>query len=169
MAWIAFGKTSHIRVHPLVPVAGVFLTFGQLVDKWSTSSWDEFCLPYECSSFHRNKMKEKFLNLIPFGSSQGLSKILSVLNGKSWGFCGSKWRKLSFHVLEGSSLLLTVCLPWRTFSCSEPLLNIYMNNFFALGKKDLWLPFSTFPLDTVPHSVSYCSDALPVHSCLPRA
>ena len=127
VAWIASGKTSHIRVCPLVLVAGVFLAFGQLVDKWSTSIWDDFCLPRKCNSFHSNKMKEKFSNLIPFGSSQGLSKILSALDGKSWGFYGSKWRKLIFHVPEGSSLLPTICLPWRTFSCSE---HIYAEHIY---------------------------------------
>ena len=49
----------------LVPVAGVFLTFGQLAGNGLPPTGMIVGLPRKFSSLHRNKMRGRFSKLIP--------------------------------------------------------------------------------------------------------
>lgn len=64
---------------PLVPVAGVFLTFGQLIGNGLSPNGITFLLAHKLSNCHRNKIKGKFSKLIPLWVHQGFWKILSSL------------------------------------------------------------------------------------------
>lgn len=133
---------------PLVPRAGVFLTFGQLAGNGLPLSRMIVCLPCEFSSLHGNDLAGQAHSIVRFTRA---SVRFSVLIGGSWGFCGFlqlKKKKFISHVQDGGEVpfYLWASVLGRRVWCSEALLNMHLNSLLKLGKKDLWLLFSIFSL-----------------------
>lgn len=133
---------------PLVPRAGVFLTFGQLAGNGLPLTRMTAC----CASLAVSTgitWQGAVLKTHSIVTFTRASVRFSVLIGGSWGygFLQLKKKKFVSHVQDGGEVpfYLWESVLGRRLWCSEALLNMHVKNLLELGKKDLWL-FSIFSL-----------------------